>query len=440
MKAGFLLIVALLCSAALIAAQTGSNSVPGNFPLSLWTEHKQVTQIPWTVSVGNAYFRSDLRQELQIGATIRPADLEKTGAIHELILFLRVMDGTTPITPIHTVASNAFPQFLGLPPAGRGTGWKQIAIVRPGKYKLELALLDKVTGRYNTRYEDVLVSGDGNDPMEQALREFPRFEFVETVKLDDSSLPRPRMFPIGSIGPIARQPGNLADIVNAIRTPNLVGMDFGVSDDPGPSFVIDKERTVHLSVLTMLSPPERALESEYYLSVFQNNLSNFLSAFTRLDVVHGTAKLTGVDLTDRTLVFDRRDLKDVTREMLNEAINKDRHSVSVGALSGQADQGRFFREIVRARIEAAEKETEGAEHVIIIVGARSDLPKGATVVPLAPERDCRCRIIYVRFALQPNESDDMDSLLKAYKPRVYDPVDWQDFRKTFATIYAQLLR
>jgi hypothetical protein len=434
MKLRFRLIAALLFSAAFITAQIHLNPVPGDFPLSLWMEHKQVTQIPWSVSVGNAYFRSDLRQELQIGAVIRPADLEKSGETHELILFLRVMDGTTPITPIHEVASNGLPRFSASPTAGRGAFWTQIAIVRPGKYKLELALLDKATGHYNIRFEDVLVSGDGNDPLEQALRVFPRFEFVETVKAED------RARPPGIPWPPLSQGVNIGVPWGQLRSANLSGMDLGVSTDPGPSFVIDREKTMHLSVLTILSPPERALGSENYLSLFQNNLSNFLSAFTRLDVVHGTARLTGVDLTNGTLVLDGKDLKGVTREMLNDAINRDTHSVSVGALVGQADQGRFFRDVVRARIEEAEKETEGAEHVIIIVGARLDLPKGASMAPLSPSPDCNCRVIYIRFALRPNESDDMDSLLKAFKPRVFQPLDWQDFRRNFATIYAQLLR
>jgi hypothetical protein len=96
--------------------------------------------------------------------------------------------------------------------------------------------------------------------------------------------------------------------------------------------------------------------------------------------------------------------------------------------------------VLRARIEDGEKETDGAEHVIIVVAARSKFPKGSSVPPLTPERDCHCRLIRVRFALESNDSDDIDSLLKAYKPRVFEPLDWQEFRKNFATIYEQLVR
>jgi len=193
-------------------------------------------------------------------------------------------------------------------------------------------------------------------------------------------------------------------------------------------------------VITILSPPEGALDNAYRLSVFQNNLTGFLSVFSRLDVVHGTSQLTAMDLTNRTLEFDHRDLKDVTREMLEGAINKDTSTVSIDALAGKADRGRFFRDVLRARFEEAENETTGAEHVILVVAARSNFPKGSSVLPLKPERDCHCRVIYVRFALEPNESDDIDRLLKPYKPRVFEPLDWREFRRDFAVIYEQLVR
>jgi len=49
-------------------------------------------------------------------------------------------------------------------------------------------------------------------------------------------------------------------------------------------------------------------------------------------------------------------------------------------------------------------------------------------------------VFYVRFALVPNEPDHIDDMLKAYKPQVFDPLTWQEFRQDFGKIYAQLLR
>jgi hypothetical protein len=435
MKLRFLFIAASLLSAALAASQTSSKSVSENFPLSLWAQHEEVTQIPWRVSVGKASYRSDLRQELQIGVSISPLYLKKSGDTHDLVLFARVLDGATPITSIESVAPIDSSLYLYPQSFGPGANWTEIAIVRPGKYKLELAVLDRATGRYSTRYEDLTVPGNEGDALEQSFRSFPRFEFVETVKPEDRNR-SPRM-------PSIFRGGSISDITNLLRAPNLTARNVGVSPDPPPSFVIDKAGKLHLSVITILSPPEQSLDSDYRLYLFQNNLTNLLSAFSRLNVVHGSAKLIGVDLTNRSFVFDRRDLKDVTREILDDSVTeiaKNSNTVSVDALSGKADRGRFFRDVLRARIEDGEQESDGAEHVSIVVAVRSKFPKGSSVPPLMPERDCHCRVIYVRFALEPNDFDDIDSLLKPYKPRMFEPLDFQEFRKNFATIYELLLR
>jgi len=433
MKLRILFIAVLFTPVAVIDAQTNSDSVPDSFPASLWKEHKQVAQIPWRVSVGKASYRSDLRQELSISVSISPIELKKSGDTHDLVLFARVLDGVTSIAQIHSVAPSVFTPFSAALPEGLGAYWTQIAIVRPGRYKLELAVLDRATGRYSTRYEDVFVPGNEADPLEQSLLSFPSFEFVEMVKPED--LKSALRFP----SPIS-SPRSISDMRNPSRMTVLTARDSGLPTDPPPSFVIDKSGRLNVSVITILSPPEGALDNAYRLSVFQNNLTKFLSVFSHLDVVHGTSQLTAIDLTNRTLEFDRRDLKDVTHEMLEGAINKDTSTVSIDALAGKAERGRYFRAVLRARFEEAEKETTGAEHVIIVVAARSTFPRGSSVLPLKPERDCHCRVIYVRFALEPNESDDIERLLKAYKPRVFEPLDWQEFRRDFAIVYEQLVR
>jgi len=418
----------MLLSAAPAFSQTGSSSGPDGFPESVWSDHKKVTQIPWEGDIGKARLRSDFRLELNIWLRTRPTDTEN----HDFILFARVLKDGKPITPVRSEAPSGQP--LPSVSSNPAVSWGWIAIVRPGKYKLELALLDRATGRYSTRYEDISVPGNENDPLEQALREFPEFEFVEQAKFDA------RDRPMLDLTAIMRR-RTAADIANPMRLPPALGSpDVGVSTRPAPSFIIDGPGTLHLSVLAIVSPPEAALVDPYYESLFHGKLLSFLSAFRRIDVVRGSAKFTAVDLANRTLVLDRRDMKDVTLDMIDSAINREVHTVSVDALKGSTDSGRFFQDVLRAQFEAAEKETGGAEHVFIVVAARSDFPKGSSLLPPSSVQACRCRVIYVRFALQPNETDDLDDVLKPYKPRVFEPLDFPQFRKDFGTIYQQLTR
>ena len=413
--------------------QTASNSDPSGFPMSVWSLHKKVTQIPWHASVSKAHLRSDFRQEVSIGVMIRPEDLAKSGDTHDLILFARVLEGAKAITSIHSEKPKALPSLPGVP-LDQGAYWTMIAIVRSGKFKLELALLDQATGRVSARYEDVSIPGDENDPLERTLVSVPKFEFVERVEQ-----PKPGDL-TGTIMPASLAKIRLpSDLTRPILAAHMRQIDSGVSVDPAPLFIIDKPGKLQLSVITIVSPPEIALGDPYYLSSFHENLTSFLSAFRRIDVVRGSAKLTAVDLTNRTLVLDRRDMKDVTPEMIDSAINNDVNTVSIGALKGAEDRARFFQDVLRSHFEAAQKESDGAEHVIIVVAARSDFPKGSSLLPPSSAQDCRCRVIYLRFALLVNETDDIDDVLKPYKPRVFDPLDWQEFRKDFGTIYQQLI-
>jgi len=409
------------------SSQTSSSPVPIGFPLNLWLEHKQVTQIPWVASVSKVRLRSDFRQELSIWVGANPID----SGSHDFIFFARAIKGDKAITEIHSETPSLRPAMPV--PFSPGVYW--MAIVRPGKYKLELAMFDRATGRYSTRYEDFSVTGDENDPLEQSFRSYPEFEFAEKAKVEDRELPSiDSMISVmvnRTIGN-SRNPGQMP--------PNLSTGDGYVSTGPPSSFVIDKPGTLHLSVITIVSPPEVALGEPYYLSLFHGNLKSLLSVFRRIHVVRGSAKLTAVDLANRTLVLDRRDMEDVTPDMIKSAIDADVNTVSIDALKGSADSARFFQDVLRSHVEAAQKEAAGAEHVIIVVAARSDFPKGSVVLPPSSAQDCRCRVIYMRFALRPTETDDLDNLLKPYKPRVFEPLDLPQFRKDFGTIYQQLVR
>jgi hypothetical protein len=440
----------MLVISVLGSTQRSSSSVPNNFPLNLWSAHQKVTQIPWTVSFGKPILRSDFRQEFSIQAVIRKADLEKIGNSSDLILFMRVLDGNMPITGIYSGVPNPLIAPISPGPQMRlsgevsvvpqpeyriiGTSWTKFAIARPGKYKLELALLDRSSGRHSALYEDISVPGNENDPLEKALHELPRFEFGERTPV-----PIIRHLAISTsnsmLNQVLAQPGTMGPPVSRLFHQS----DIGISKETLPPIPIERSGTLHLSVLTILSPPDDALDNEDSLAVFRENLIGFLSAFLRLDVLHGTAKLTAVDLTNRRLVFDRQDMNELPLETIAAEIKKDANTVSIDALAGARESGRFFRDVLRAQFEAAENDAEGSQHIIVIVASRTAISGVSNVQPLTTVRDCHCRVIYLRFAVR-GGADDIGDLLKSYKPQVFEPTDWPQFRKDFGTIYQQLIR
>jgi hypothetical protein len=416
--------------AASPALQT-KTELADDFPLSVWNEHKLVTQIPWTFSVSRPSMRLDFRQELQLVAMVRSKERQlSSGDVPDLVLFARVLENEREIESIHSVSLREQPEQETLLLARHMHTLIMPAIARPGKYRLEAALLNRETGQYSTRYENVTINGKSDDLLERALEGLTKFEFAgvrppeikETVSPQSVTLTAPL-----TIGLTITNRGGLS--------PRLNVADFAISSISPPRLVIDRPGVLKLTVFSVLSPTPKALEDESARRVFDISLANLLSAFTRFDVIHGSSDLLALDLWTRTRAFDRVNLKEVQLDALRTEIGKDRSVVSLKDLSDRSDRDDFLREALAKRLHEAEADTTSATHAIIVVGARRAF---RDVTPIPSKDSCHCRIFYVRFALSAYETDDMPRWLSAYKPRIFEPSGWPEFRDDFNTIYEQL--
>jgi hypothetical protein len=430
----FLLLAAALACSTLQGEpqQPADSSIPEGLPPSAWLEKKEITQIRWTVSVWKPTLRSDLRQELSILANVSPKDLGKTGEAHDLVMFARVLDRETVIGPVHSVVPLEDPRPPELILKARRPfpiSFQMSAIVRPGKYNLELALLDRTTGRYSTRFEKVFVEATKNDPLEEAFQEFSRFEFVPRVVPEESdrtaSLPTISSNPLGGTFPLI-----------FVRAPTPLSVRSSGRAAELPSFVVRKPVALHLSIIAILTPPENVIGEDRiaWQEVFQDDLVSILSVVTRLRVDEGEARFTGIDLMERKRAFDGQDVHDVTPELLRAAIRKDLRTISLSSMAGAAGNGRFIRDVLKEAFDQAEKDTSG-EHAILVIGARTAF-RDDSLEPL-PASACRCSVHYIRF-FQERGRDDVEKLLRNYKPRIYVPLSWEQFREQFGKIYVEL--
>jgi hypothetical protein len=441
--------VSMLCAAS--AASPQSAAPPDGFPFSVWIERKEVTQIPWTFWVGRPQLRTDFRQELTLRAAVQSRELQQGDEAPDLVLYARVLENGRAISPIRKVLLRD--QLLRpetervIQPGNTPARWHSLAlsaIVQPGKYKLEVALLDRGTGRYSTRYESVTVSGGSKSLIERSFAESSKFEFPEIPKpekRETSPLISPEIFGGGIAGQIIRR----GPFDFLLRLP-IEAADRPVSS-ASRRFVIDRQAGLRLSVFSVLSPPESALEDENARYVFQSNLMNILSALTLFDVARGSADLIALDLGDRSRAFDRVSLRDVQKDSLRSVLAKDRSVVSLQDLVSRPDSGKFLRDALEERLREAETDISGAIHAIIIAGARSVAPGSRELTPIPAADKCHCKVFYIRFSLAPTgsssrpawtEKDDMPRLLSAYKPRVFEPLTWAGFRDQFAAIYEEL--
>ena len=156
------------------------------------------------------------------------------------------------------------------------------------------------------------------------------------------------------------------------------------------------------------------------MDVFENNLSHLLAVFHPARcTVGGTAQLIGVDLGEanpRSSIAV--EMKGITLGHAAQAQSKRTRAPSRWTLSRrEANQGRFFRDVVKERLERGRKTTTQAPGTPLSSSAPRTTFSNTSSLALSPARDCHCEVFYLRFSLVPNEGDDIDNMLKAYKPQ-----------------------
>lgn len=435
---------ALFFCLALVAGSQGKSAAPPDgFPFSIWLSHKEVTQIPWRFGVGRLSLRSDFRRAVSIGATIQDSEFEKDKD-PDLVLYVRALESGRAIGPVFTVSERD--QRSPAPPEMRRNGFRWInvpAIMQPGRYNIEVALLDRATGRYNTSYENVAIPGNSNDALERALAAgAQKVEFLQIPKpgARGSQVPPVEFQSISTFGLGVPTGLTLGGGGPRLSSTFLSGSDSAGIASPAPRFPIDRPGVLKLSVISVLSPPENRVEGGMTIGPFQNNLLGILTVLTRFDVLQGASDLTAIDLSDRSRPFDGANLKDVSVAALRQALAKERTGLTLDDLRGIGSSGQYLRSVLAERLHAAEADASGATHAIIVAGARTEFPDSSKLTPIPAARDCHCKVFYVRFALIPNEKDDIPRLISAYAPRVFEPLNWSEFRDQFSTIYENLRR
>jgi len=375
--------------------------------------------------------RLDFRQELQLLALVRSKErLSSSSDVPDLVLFARVLENDIAIGSIHSVSLRDQPPQAILLPRQTHT-LLMPAIARPGKYKLEVALLNRETGRYSTRYENLTVNGKSDDLLGRSMEGLSKFEFAAVPPPENREDTSPQQVTLSAPLMIGLSIG----IRGGWSSPKLNVSDFAISSIAPPRFVVDRPGELKLTVFSVLSPPAKGLEDENARHIFDVNLTNLLSALTRFDVVHGSSDLLALDLGTRTRAFDRVSLKDVQLDSLRSAITRDRSVVSLKELADRSNKDEFLRDELTERLREAEADTSGATHAIIVVGART-IFRNQNPIPV--NGTCPCKIFYVRFGLSSAEADDMPRLLSPYRPHIIEPASWPEFREELNTIYEQL--
>jgi hypothetical protein len=161
---------------------------------------------------------------------------------------------------------------------------------------------------------------------------------------------------------------------------------------------------------------------------------------SHLNVEHGCVRVSAVDLSKLSIVFDRLDGRTADWEKITEQVRKiDRNTISVDVLGNRKSTAGFLRDYA-TRIQTDESGcgpgNEKTDRALIVVSHDFQFPSGTHGDRLEPDVQCACHYYYLR--IHSIGSDDLEKFLKPANPRRLDAENPEQFRKALADLIDDL--
>jgi hypothetical protein len=396
-------------------------------PFDHWlTEHDQA-HFQWTVKVSGGHLTNMQRLGATVEIEIDGNELANRRGRGELALFVQFSDSDHRVFQNHGAIElkNATEEA-----AKSNIVYTQTAVVAPGDYRIDVAVLDTNTKEHATLTRLLHVAPLKNDPLPDSMRGLPQVEFTPTGDPPDVWY-QPELTGKLQLPLEVRRPLRIEVLANA--SPSSIGARFRTGE-------------LNSRILADLLPG--------------------LKAISQIDLSQGNLNVSLIDLTRRQVLFTQAE---VTRSLdwskLRPALlQADPNKIDVRELSDSRQNPQFFVQEVRRRIK-----TEAALVVLSgpIAFATSD---DRRPIELPTELEGKpSRVFYLRFhptpvrrqvleqsvvgarrrggLMQPSSAllaqeppDSLVSLLKPLQPHVYDIYDAEQFRKALAEIMKEISR
>jgi hypothetical protein len=366
-----------------------------SIPLKEWLAEKDVTEIPWKVQVDKPQLRMDQRHSVAYSVRIRLNNVNEAAAGRDFVFVSIVssIDGRWLIPP------KAGKQPVKAMPAPKiQVQFNECVFARPGEYVLWLVLYDIKTGMHNVAKRRIQVLQLKDDPLPQMNSRLPLVEFPQ---LDG-------------------------------RDPQLM------STIPGRLFLpVDNKRPIGLELVAIVSPSEQWPGRLDILNSQRRRVLAAVTTLAQMQLSNSSISVTGIDLVNRQIPFEQRDLRDLNWSALAAAFARpsDAKKVTVGALENSKIRGAFFRDMLAQRLRNPAEPLR----VIVVVSNNVLLEAGSDLEPLRLEGDCHCRFYHIRFPLNKDDVfDDIRQLIKRFQPKTFNVASARDLREAVAAIASDI--
>lgn len=412
---------------ALTASAQSQDPAFATIPFDHWlTEHDQA-HFQWTAKVSGGHLTNLQRLGAAVDIEIDGNELAKRRGRGQLAVFVQFSDTDHRVFQSHGAIEL---KDATEDAAKSNIIYTQTAVVVPGDYRVDIAMLDTHTGEHATLTRTLHILPLKNDPLPDSLHGLPPVEFTPSGDPPDIWF-QPELTGVLHLPVEMRRPLRVEVLANA--SPSSIGPRF---------------RTGQLNsrILADLLPG--------------------LKVISQIELSQGDMNVSLLDLTRRQILFTEPQVNPKTHALewpkLRPALlEADPNKIDVRELSDSQRNPQFFVQEVRRRIK-----TEAA--LIVLSGpiafAGSDDRR-----PLELEDKPLGKVFYLRYHPTParryveetrgnirrrggnlsappaallaqEPPDSLAALLKALQPRIYDIYSPEQFRRALAEVMKEISR
>ena len=444
MKNWLWVLVAALTISALAQAQSGSSQsaldpVFAKVPFDRWLAETNSAQFKWSVRVTGGRLTNFQRLEARVDVQLDGEELVKRKGAGELVFFVQLSDSahrryqTHVAIPLQQVTDAA---------AKSNVVYSQPALVLPGDYRVDVAILDAATGEHATAQRTLHVAALRGDSLAGAWRGLPPVEFLTSNEPPDAWF-QPSLTGRLQIPLETRRPVRVEVLVNA-----------------SPSAIGSRRRAPQLNTRHM------------------ENLLPALKVLAEIDLARGALNIALLDLTRRQVLFTQERVDPRSRPLdwprLRPALlQADPNKIDVRELERRQQNQQFFADEVERRMrsetgsgtDAIAVASAGSPRVaLIILGGPMDFESEGEVRPIQRAKGPQGKVFYIRYhTLPPAASapfpgrlnmprawpeprsrsvleplDGLEPLLRPFQPRTYDVYTPDQFRKALADLLKEI--
>jgi hypothetical protein len=394
-------------------------------PFDRWLAEHDQARFRWSARISSVALANSQRLRARVEIEVDGNELVKRRGEGELVFFVEFKDGdrrifgTHQAIPLREVTDSA---------AKSNFVYSQSALVLPGEYRVDFAILDTKTSEHAAIERPLHIAPLRSDPLPDSWRGLPAVEFTAP-----------------------------ADPPEAWFEPYLAGRLH---------LPVETRRPVRVEVLVNASPS--AIGPRFRTGQVNNrSLADLLPALkviSQVELDDGVLNVSVLDLTRRQVLFTQDHLNPQSQPLdwtrLRPALlEADPNKIDVRDLAHHQENAQFFVEEVRRRIVA--------ECALIVLSGPMEFASGDDLRPIELAAKPPGRVFYIRYhplpvvvnatpprSMRPNRgrgfpqpgifvpepADALEPLLKPLQPRLFDVNTAEQFRKALADLMKEIAR